>query len=249
MIDSASLKSDLLELSRYLDGPILGLDSSGPITSLCCVGLEQGVVDEREMDATALPSDTLAETISSLLRETKTQAENIKAIVVGIGPGSFTGIRVGLATAKGMALGAGIPLYGISSLGVLALSAQEPWVALCSDARHDEVYCALYRIDADGSLDSVVADGTRTQASFFSLISNAIGEHGIGRLRVVGDCAESFCAAHHFSIEVMGSDFCSPKMALAIRAMGKRLRDKKSDCITTLSPQYMRRTAAERNQK
>lgn len=247
MNDIALLKSQLLDLSEYLGGPILGIDSSGPITSLCVVGFESGIVDELEMDAKALPSDTLAETIAERIHQSKRASGDIRAIVVGIGPGSFTGIRVGLATAKGMALAAEIPVYGISSLAVLALSAGSPWVAVCVDARHGEVYSALYYVCSRGTLEPVIEDATRSPTEFHSLVSNAVQQRNINSLSVVGDFAQAFVADGDFAVEVSVKHPTTPKMSTAIRAMAVRLKAKDADCVKTLSPQYMRLTAAERN--
>ena len=244
-----SLKEDLLELSQRLDGPILGIDSSGPITSLCCVGLQPGVVREHQMDAKALPSDTLAETIHSELQSAGTQASALKGIVVGIGPGSFTGIRVGLATAKGIALAAGVPLYGVSSLGVLALSAGEPWVAVCLDARHNEIYSALYRVDVDGGFEAVLPDATQSLADFRAHLLKAIQTDSISQLSIVGDYADNFQWEDQPPTQVSLDAAIIPRMGAAIRALSEKLISNESDSVESLSPQYMRLTAAERNQQ
>ena len=80
----------------------------------------------------------------------------IKAIAVGIGPGSFTGLRVGLSYAKGIAAGAGIQIVGIPSLDAMALCgiaapAARPGVRICPilDARKGEVYASLYEVVTD----------------------------------------------------------------------------------------------------
>ena len=243
-----SLKENLLELSQQLNGPLLGIDSSGPTTSLCCVGLEAGVVLEHQMDAKALPSDTLAETIASELQAAGVEAAALKGIVVGIGPGSFTGIRVGLATAKGIALAAEVPLYGISSLGVLALSAGEPWVAVCLDARHNEIYSALYRIDGSGKFEAVLPDTTQSLSDFRSHLSKAIETHSISNLSIVGDYANNFDWEEEAPVQVVLDAGLIPRMGAAIRALSTRLKSDESDSVEGLSPQYMRLTAAERNQ-
>ena len=242
------LHDHLLELSLSLGGPILGIDSSGPTTSLCCVGLRSGLVKEHEMNARALPSDTLAEAIVSELKSTGKEASALRGIVVGIGPGSFTGIRVGLTTAKGMALAAGIPLYGISSLAVLALSADAPWVAVCLDARRNEVYSALYRIDPKGSFEAVIVDATRTLADYRLLLLEAIQSHPVAQLTIVGDYADRFDWEGDAPVEVTVDSKVIPRMGAAIWGISQRLRNQDNDSVESLSPRYMRLTAAERNQ-
>lgn len=74
----------------------------------------------------------------------------IDALAVNRGPGSFTGIRIGISTAKGLASAAGIPLVGISGLAALAWQVAPSGHLICPmlDARRQEVYCARYRFEA-----------------------------------------------------------------------------------------------------
>jgi tRNA threonylcarbamoyladenosine biosynthesis protein TsaB len=87
----------------------------------------------------------ILEAISMLLRSFGGSLQDLDALAVTVGPGSFTGLRVGMATVQGLALGAGRPVVGLSSLDVLASLAPEsaPVVALV-DAWREEVYAAAY---------------------------------------------------------------------------------------------------------
>lgn len=91
-------------------------------------------------------SETLLAEADGLLRGLRMQIADMDAIAVTVGPGSFTGIRIGLATAKGLAMAARLPLLPVSSL--LALSYNIPCfdgiVAACMDARRGQVYNALF---------------------------------------------------------------------------------------------------------
>ena len=84
--------------------------------------------------------------INFLLSTSEVDARDIKALIVATGPGSFTGLRVGLSEAKGMAQGLQIPIVGVSSLE--AMAAQLPYARqpLCSiiDSRKGEVFAALF---------------------------------------------------------------------------------------------------------
>ena len=246
---SASIQEKLLGLSRHLGGPLLGIESSGKITSLCCVGWREGEVLELRMDATALPSDVLAETLSTQLHEAKIPPSAIKAIVVGIGPGSFTGIRVGLATAKGLGLGAKIPLYGISSLSALALSAGEGYCAVVLDARQEEYYTALYHIDGEGHPEPLIEDGTRSLKDFKEAFGDVMANRGACSVRVVGDAANALLGEHIASCVLEVNAGLEPRMAFSIGALEERLRAGDADHLQGLSPRYMRLTAAERNLK
>jgi tRNA threonylcarbamoyladenosine biosynthesis protein TsaB len=81
---------------------------------------------------------TLLEDVDALLRQAGAHTRDVDALAVGIGPGSFTGVRVGLATARGLVLGLGIPVAGVSTLAALAAGA--PGATPVIDARRREVF-------------------------------------------------------------------------------------------------------------
>ena len=81
---------------------------------------------------------TLLEDVDALLRQGGARPADVDALAVGIGPGSFTGVRVGLATARGLALALGIPAAGVSTLAALAAGA--PGAMPVIDARRREVF-------------------------------------------------------------------------------------------------------------
>jgi tRNA threonylcarbamoyladenosine biosynthesis protein TsaB len=81
---------------------------------------------------------TLLEDVDALLRQAGARTADVEALAVGIGPGSFTGVRVGLATARGIALALGIPVAGVSTLAALAAGA--PGAVPVVDARRHEVF-------------------------------------------------------------------------------------------------------------
>ena len=81
---------------------------------------------------------TVLEDIDALLRQAGAHTRELDGIAVGIGPGSFTGIRIGLATARGLALALGVPVAGVSTLDALAAGAPEALPVI--DARRGEVF-------------------------------------------------------------------------------------------------------------
>ena len=83
-------------------------------------------------------AQTLLEDVDALLRQGGAGPHSVDALAVGIGPGSFTGVRVGLATARGLALALGVPVAGVSTLDALAAGA--PGATPVIDARRREVF-------------------------------------------------------------------------------------------------------------
>ncbi len=95
-------------------------------------------------------TDRLLLTIQQLLQDAQLSMADLDCVAVVIGPGAFTGLRVGVATCKGLALATGKPMVGISSLQALALQAPFGRFPVCAllDARKKEVYAGLYNWQA-----------------------------------------------------------------------------------------------------
>lgn len=117
---------------------ILALDTS---TSACSVALlENGSLTERHEILQNRHSDYLLKFIDELLSKARLKVSHLDAVAVGSGPGSFTGIRLGMGVAQGLAYGANKPLIPISSLQAIALISSSDHVLVAVDARMGEVY-------------------------------------------------------------------------------------------------------------
>jgi tRNA threonylcarbamoyladenosine biosynthesis protein TsaB len=126
------------------------------------VALLRGGCVEAEQDAPAdrPAAETLISAIDAVLARAGIAPRALDAVAVSIGPGSFTGLRVGLSTAKGLAFGRPCPLVPVSTLEALALAAgvgDDPVVAML-DARRGEVYAAAWAVSRDGP-QALLAEG------------------------------------------------------------------------------------------
>src|ERR1700723_4042790 len=126
---------------------LLGLNTCGSTAS---VALGLAAADNIKILATAslavrTYSARLIPEIAAMLESRYATLRDVEAIVVVKGPGSFTGIRVGLSTAKGLAEGAGIPLIAVSRLALLANASGLPHVLTAVDAGRGEYYVGEYR--------------------------------------------------------------------------------------------------------
>jgi tRNA threonylcarbamoyladenosine biosynthesis protein TsaB len=101
---------------------------------------------------------TLLEDVDALLRQAGAHTADVEALAVGIGPGSFTGVRIGLATARGLALALGLPVAGVSTLDALAAGA--PGAVPVVDARRREVFVLQDEPRVLAPADLAVTPGT-----------------------------------------------------------------------------------------
>jgi tRNA threonylcarbamoyladenosine biosynthesis protein TsaB len=130
---------------------VLGFDTSSLVTALAVVDADR-VLAHDDRSGEQRHAEVLLPRIAAALVQAQLTLSEIELIAVGIGPGSFTGLRVGLATAKGLALATGIPLCGVSSLRVLArgVAARAEIVLAALDAGKGEVFGALYLAGESG---------------------------------------------------------------------------------------------------
>jgi tRNA threonylcarbamoyladenosine biosynthesis protein TsaB len=134
-----------------------------------------------------------------LLRAAGLEIRDVDRIVVGVGPGGFTGLRIGVATALGLGQALGIPVVGAVSLEALAVgiadavwaAADRPLVAPVIDARRREVFGALYRAAAGGALEELLPPAARSPAGLAAAVAQVAGEE---RVYVAGNGVEAYPA-------------------------------------------------------
>ncbi len=126
---------------------ILGIDTS---TMMGAVGIvdDELLVAEMRTNVSLTYSERLMEHIDTLLKSARLTLDDIDGFAVSVGPGSFTGLRIGIAAVKAMAYASGKPVAAVNSLEALAdnLPYCRHQVAPVLDARKKMVYCAIYKI-------------------------------------------------------------------------------------------------------
>lgn len=126
---------------------VLALDTSTPAVTAALGEVTDsgmnGIAERRTVDPRA-HGERLAPQVQLVLDDAGVRPRELAAIVAGLGPGPFTGLRVGLATAAAMGQALGIPTYGICSLDALGRAAGPGRVLVATDARRREVYFATY---------------------------------------------------------------------------------------------------------
>jgi tRNA threonylcarbamoyladenosine biosynthesis protein TsaB len=138
-------------LNPDLEPVLLALETSGMCGSIGLVSPNR-CLGEYTLQSRRTHSRRLLDGIVWLLGEAGLEWREINGIAVSLGPGSFTGLRIGLSTAKGLAMAAGVPLLGVAALDGLAAQFAHSSSLICPvlDARKNEVYAAFYRCQAQG---------------------------------------------------------------------------------------------------
>lgn len=221
---------------------LLALDTATPVTAVALLD-EEKLLGESYQPARN-HSVTLLPAVEHLLSENSISRDRLGAVAVGVGPGSFTGLRVGLALAKTMSFALKIDLAGVSTLGALSRNAREgeaDWICPCLDALKKEVYGARYR--PDGALEEPeAAHDPREWAGHLAGTGGRCLLLGTGALRyrevfseVLGDRAMIPDDEHRHRIS-----------AAAVGLLGlERLRRGEHDDPRTLEPVYCRLSEAE----
>lgn len=225
---------------------ILAADTSTPFLSVAiCESIDTSggvrVIAESTAQADRKHCELLLDTMDRLLDRAGMALSDVELLTISKGPGSFTGLRVGLATWKGLALGSDIPLVGVSTLDAMTHSVSMGDGTLCVllDARMDEVFGAVYHYRA----------GTRTQ-----ILAECVGpvetmlEHCGEQTVFLGDGATRY----HEGIQSWRADASIAEDSLhAPQASGvaaeawARAAKGYTDEAASLAPVYLRRSQAE----
>ncbi len=149
------------------------------VTESCSVALFDGseIVQQKEIQPGG-HSQLVLGMVHRALADSELALGRLDAIVVDTGPGSFTGVRIGLGVAQGLAYGANLPVIGVSSLETMALSVDYGIVAPAIDARMKQIYCAVYDVRASGRPTRMLAPCVSFPDKIGTQLERA--EYGVG---------------------------------------------------------------------
>ena len=162
---------------------ILAFDSTAKAASVAVCDGEK-LLANYNIDNGLTQSELLLPMAENMLASLKLTFDDVELLACSVGPGSFTGVRIGVALVKGIAFGKNIPCVSVSTLDELAenLRGLDGIIVPCMDARRNQVYTATYR-GKDGGLEKLTED----RAIAISELADELKEYGDTPIYLSGD--------------------------------------------------------------
>lgn len=217
-------------------------------TALCSAALAENgsIVSYRESSEPRAHASKTAVFVKEILEERNLSAKDCSAVCVSMGPGSYTGLRVGVSTAKGLCFGAGIPLLAVGTLDILVMQAITEeilpegcrYIIPMIDARRMEVYTAVF--SADGRQVEETAPLVVTGDSFGRYLEE-------GPVLFIGDGAEK-CRG---TITSPNASFCQccPKASAMLLPAIREYKEKRFKDTAYFEPFYLKEFVATSSRK
>jgi len=207
---------------------LLAFDTATSVVSVA-VAAAGGAAATASIGSDRRHAEVLVPTIRELMRIADVAPRDLEAIAVGIGPGLFTGLRVGVVTAKSMAHALDVPVIELSTLDVIAYPLSKGSVAAVVDAHRGEVYWATYR------------DGERTSEDRVTPLEE-LAATLVPPVVVAGDRALEHAALARAGIEI---DDARPEPESLLELAREALSRGETVDAARVTPRYVRRADAE----
>lgn len=233
------MKQELLSLAEQCGGALLGIDTSTAQTSVCFIDPYENNIFEFTSDSQGKPSEPLMEILSTshIGQFFQHKEHRIAAVLVGVGPGSYTGLRVGIAAAKGICLGTGAPLIAISSAKAWIYSAEQTgFVALQMQARGEDAITCLFYIDEKNGCKEIIPTGLRSHALFLKDLSSKIQLNSSWTL--ITDKNEDFSSQNILNIPTV-LHRPQVRISLSILSEKEKLLSKGKSMLNECVPHYL----------
>lgn len=229
---------------------ILGIESASLVASVA-LWRDDVLVGEYTVNNLKTHSQTLLPMIDEMVSLVGTDLKEIDAIALSNGPGSFTGLRIGSATAKGLGLALGRPIIQIPTTDAMAYQCfgLPGWICPIMDARRSQVYTGLYRFDGDAfcvvreasamSVEELIAD-----------LQERLRQSATDKVYLLGDGVPVYGARMQEALEerlCILPSFMSRQRAGALAALGAEYwRRGETVEAAASAPNYLRKSQAER---
>ncbi len=237
---------------------VLALDTSTDMLACAVARVDNGAVDVLAAGdhlCRRRANVELVGTCRDALAAAGLKMADVDAVLVGRGPGSFTGVRIGIATAKGLACGAGVGLYGTSALDAMAqaawLAGTRGRLAVVADAMRGEVYPGIYELDEKGAHRTFTAESV---VKADACVAELAARSDAGQLTLSGNgllkYAEKFVAAGFGAERCTAQDAWWPTGEGLVRAAVEAgvFAEQNGDPALVL-PIYTRLSDAEENER
>lgn len=222
-------------------------------TSLCSVALGENaeITSYKESTEPRAQASLTAPFVDEVLKSRGLKIKDCSAVCVSSGPGSYTGLRVGVSTAKGLCFGAGLPLVSVDTLSVLTAQAYEDrlipedckYIVPMIDARRMEVYTTTYRCGAtweESERISGISPMIVEEGSFAELLAE-------GKVLFIGDGALKCKDVLNHPNAVYAN--CCPKASAMLLPAMKKIYDMKFEDVAYFEPFYLKEFVATVSKK
>jgi tRNA threonylcarbamoyladenosine biosynthesis protein TsaB len=221
---------------------ILAIDTSAKSAGIALLR-DGDILSEILVNLDVNHSVVLLPALDDLLKLSRIEPGEIDLFACTMGPGSFTGLRVGASTVKGLALATGRPIAGVSTLEALACNIMCPGISVCPmlDARKDQVYTALYRTGQDYTLKVIETERVTDVGEFLRPIDGEVIFVGDGAVKYAGLISEALPGRSYFA------SGCHQHVRAAFVGVLGRKKYLEGDVLDAVSfaPVYLRASEAE----
>ena len=228
---------------------ILGIESAALVASVAILD-EDITIAEYTTNFKKTHSETLLPMLDEIIKMTGIDCSELSAIAVSGGPGSFTGLRIGAACAKGLGLALDLPLIHVPTLDAMALNiySSDAIIVPIMDARRNQVYTGIYKNDCNLEItkDSMAV----AIDELFEILKDLDNKEKIKKIIFLGDGVPVFREYIDKNLEI-AHDFASANLnrqrASNIAMLGlKMFKEGKSLLSDDMRPEYLRKRQAER---
>lgn len=228
---------------------ILGIESAALVASVAILD-EDITIAEYTTNFKKTHSETLLPMLDEIIKMTGIDCSELSAIAVSGGPGSFTGLRIGAACAKGLGLALDLPLIHVPTLDAMALNIylSDAIIVPIMDARRNQVYTGIYKNDCN--LEIIKESMAVAIDELFEILRDLDNKEEIKKIIFLGDGVPVFREYIDKNLEI-AHDFAPANLnrqrASNIAMLGlKMFKEGKSLLSDDMRPEYLRKSQAER---